>query len=102
MLLVNVNGREIEEGYKSYEPTHHKKYMRVLRIRGRNKPVYAEAARTLGRPMAEQGIGLVYGGASVGLMGEIARAASCSRRARHGIQPANLPAHELPLRGCRN
>lgn len=61
------------------------------------KPVYAEAARTLGRSMAEQGIGLVYGGASVGLMGEIARATLAAGGQVTGIQPANLPAHEVPL-----
>jgi uncharacterized protein (TIGR00730 family) len=36
-------------------------------------PAYAEAARTLGRAMAENGVGLVYGGGGLGLMGEIAR-----------------------------
>ncbi len=39
---------------------------------GRN-PVFAEAARTLGRALAEANIGLVYGGGSLGLMGVIAR-----------------------------
>ncbi|MCH8239475.1 MAG: TIGR00730 family Rossman fold protein [Proteobacteria bacterium] len=41
---------------------------------GRN-PAYAQAARTLGRTMAQADIGLVYGGGGSGLMGEIARAA---------------------------
>ena len=36
-------------------------------------PAYAEAAITLGRLMAEAGIGLVYGGGCLGLMGEVAR-----------------------------
>jgi uncharacterized protein (TIGR00730 family) len=35
-------------------------------------PVYAEAARQLGRAMAERNISLVYGGGNVGLMGVIA------------------------------
>jgi uncharacterized protein (TIGR00730 family) len=35
-------------------------------------PVYLEAARHLGRRLAERGLGLVYGGASVGLMGALA------------------------------
>lgn len=38
-------------------------------------PAYARAARTLGRTLAERGIGVVYGGAGVGLMGELADAA---------------------------
>lgn len=39
---------------------------------GRN-PAYVEAARALGAAMANQGIGLVYGGGSLGLMGEVAK-----------------------------
>lgn len=35
-------------------------------------PAYLEAARHLGRRLAERGLGLVYGGASVGLMGALA------------------------------
>ena len=42
--------------------------------KGRN-PAYAQAARGLGRTLAEHGIGLVFGGAGVGLMGEVADAA---------------------------
>lgn len=37
-------------------------------------PAYERAARQLGRLLAERGIGLVYGGGSVGLMGAIADA----------------------------
>ena len=37
-------------------------------------PAFAEAARTLGRSLAEAGVTLVYGGGSVGLMGTLARA----------------------------
>jgi uncharacterized protein (TIGR00730 family) len=35
---------------------------------------YAAAARQLGKALATSGIGLVYGGGSLGLMGEVARA----------------------------
>ncbi|MBI1650362.1 TIGR00730 family Rossman fold protein [Hyphomicrobium sulfonivorans] len=35
-------------------------------------PAYVEAARTLGAALAANGIGLVYGGGSLGLMGEVA------------------------------
>ena len=38
---------------------------------GRN-PAYMGAAQVLGKAMAEAGIGLVYGGGSLGLMGEVA------------------------------
>jgi len=39
------------------------------------RPVYREAALEVGRELARRGIGLVYGGASVGLMGALADAA---------------------------
>ena len=38
------------------------------------RPEYREAAETLGGELAARGIGLVYGGASVGLMGAVADA----------------------------
>jgi uncharacterized protein (TIGR00730 family) len=65
------------------------------------KPVYAEAARSLGREMATQGIGLVYGGASVGLMGEIAIAVLDAGGKVTGIRPPDLPAHEVPLKNVQ-
>jgi predicted Rossmann-fold nucleotide-binding protein len=37
-------------------------------------PVFVEAAAALGRLMAASGIGLVYGGGNIGLMGTVARA----------------------------
>jgi uncharacterized protein (TIGR00730 family) len=63
------------------------------------RPVYAEAAKSLGRLMAKEGIGLVYGGASVGLMGEIAREVLKEGGRVVGIVPANMPAHEPPMQG---
>lgn len=39
-----------------------------------NAPLFAEAAETFGRLLAEAGIALVYGGGDVGLMGIVARA----------------------------
>lgn len=47
--------------------------------------------------MAADGIGLVYGGASVGLMGEIASAVLEAGGHVTGVVPANLPLHEVPL-----
>ncbi len=65
---------------------------------GRN-PTYAEAARRLGRALAEAGIGLVYGGGSLGLMGEVARA--CLEAGGHvtGIIPEFLIREEIMLEG---
>ena len=39
------------------------------------RPEYAHAARELGSLLARRGLGLVYGGAHVGIMGEVANAA---------------------------
>ncbi len=36
-------------------------------------PVYLDAAKALGRELATRGLGLIYGGSSVGLMGVLAR-----------------------------
>ena len=38
-------------------------------------PAYAEAARALGAKLAQEGIGIVYGGGRVGMMGQLAQAA---------------------------
>jgi uncharacterized protein (TIGR00730 family) len=51
--------------------------MRICVFSGSNfgfHPRYLGAARQLGRTLARRGIGLVYGGASVGLMGAVADA----------------------------
>jgi uncharacterized protein (TIGR00730 family) len=61
-------------------------------------PAYAEAARTLGRQMAEAGIGLVYGGGGLGLMGELARAVLAHGGRVTGIIPAFLSKKERMLR----
>src|SRR5215210_2606468 len=60
-------------------------------------PEYAKAARAFGRLLAEAGIGLVYGGGSLGLMGETAR--SVLRHGGHvtGIIPGFLNEREHML-----
>lgn len=63
---------------------------------GRN-PIYLEAARTLGRSLAQSGTGLVYGGGSLGLMGEIARSVLDHGGQVTGIIPAFLTAKEKML-----
>jgi predicted Rossmann-fold nucleotide-binding protein len=40
-----------------------------------DSPVYLDAARGVGRMLAERGLGLVYGGGGIGLMGAVADAA---------------------------
>ena len=64
-----------------------------------NRPVYLEAARELGRLLAERGIGLVYGGASVGLMGELADAVLAGGGESIGVIPRRLVDRELAHAG---
>lgn len=64
-------------------------------------PVYVEAAQAFGKILAENGIGLVYGGASVGLMGHIARSVLEAGGHVTGVVPENLPAKEVPFHGAQ-
>jgi uncharacterized protein (TIGR00730 family) len=59
------------------------------------RPVYAKAAQELGRALAERGIGLVFGGGKVGLMGILADAALASGGEVIGVIPAALVAREI-------
>lgn len=59
------------------------------------RPVYAESARSLGRVLAERGIGLVYGGAQVGTMGELANAALQAGGEVVGIIPDHMVEQEI-------
>jgi uncharacterized protein (TIGR00730 family) len=61
---------------------------------GRN-PRYAEAARRTGATLARRGIGLVYGGGSVGLMGAVADAALEAGGEVVGVIPKALQVREL-------
>jgi uncharacterized protein (TIGR00730 family) len=63
---------------------------------GRN-PAYVEAARTLGQSLAANGIGLVYGGGSLGLMGEVARSTLAAGGRVIGIIPQFLVQREQML-----
>ena len=63
---------------------------------GRN-PAFAKAARDFGRILAENRIGLVYGGGSLGLMGEIARATLHHGGHVTGIIPGFLSEREHML-----
>lgn len=56
---------------------------------------YAEAAAELGRLMADRGIGLVFGGGSVGLMGTIADAVLDAGGEVVGVIPRKLATKEL-------
>jgi uncharacterized protein (TIGR00730 family) len=64
---------------------------------GRN-PDFAGAARTLGQRLAEAGVGLVYGGGSLGLMGEVAKSVLKHKGHVTGIIPSFLSEKEQMLR----
>jgi len=59
-----------------------------------NDPAYIKAAREFGEILARNGIGLVYGGGNVGLMGEIAHAVLAEGGTVTGIIPEFLVARE--------
>lgn len=59
---------------------------------------YSQAANQLGRDMATRNLRLVYGGGSLGLMGEVARAVLKNNGAVTGIIPGFLSEREKMLR----
>src|SRR5262245_20583034 len=61
-------------------------------------PAFAAAARTLGETLARNGIGLVYGGGSVGLMGEVANSVLNHGGEVTGIIPDFLANREHEMR----
>ncbi len=61
------------------------------------EPVFVETAEGLGREMAEAGIGLVYGGGNVGLMGTVARSVLKNGGHVTGIIPEFLKSRERML-----
>lgn len=60
-----------------------------------NNPAHREAAKRLGRRMAEDGITLIYGGGSIGLMGMIADAILRHGGRAIGVIPRFLDDYEL-------
>ena len=62
-------------------------------------PKYDTAAADLGRTIADRGLGLVYGGASVGLMGVLADAALAAGGEVVGVIPAGLFDVEVAHQG---
>ncbi len=64
-----------------------------------SEPAYIDAAGALGRTLAEAGVGVVYGGASVGLMGAVADAALAAGGEVIGVIPRALVDKEIAHRG---
>lgn len=61
---------------------------------GRN-PAFGAAARVLGKAMVGRGMGLVYGGAAVGVMGQIADAVLEAGGEAIGVIPKSLAVKEV-------
>jgi uncharacterized protein (TIGR00730 family) len=68
--------------------------------RSGTSPAYAEAARSLGRLLVARGLGLVFGGGHVGLMGAIADAVLAAGGKAIGVIPQGLVNRELAHAGC--
>ena len=62
-------------------------------------PVYIESARNVGCSLAERGIGIVYGGGKLGLMGAVADSALAAGGEVIGVIPQALVSAEVAHRG---
>ncbi|MFW3614520.1 LOG family protein [Billgrantia antri] len=62
-------------------------------------PAFVEATRRLGRELASRGHGLVYGGARIGLMGELANAVLAGGGDVIGVMPDHLVEREQAHEG---
>lgn len=58
-------------------------------------PEYAKSAQVFARLMAEQGIGIVYGGSSLGMMGALADSALQSGGSVIGVIPRGILGREI-------
>ena len=66
---------------------------------GGRDPVYLDTARHVGRLLARQGIGVVYGGGRIGMMGAVAEAALAAGGRVIGIIPEVLMRKEVAFDG---
>lgn len=65
------------------------------------RPLYVEATRQLGERMADRGIGLVFGGGHIGLMGVLADTLLARNGAVIGVIPRALVDRELAHGGVK-
>jgi len=63
------------------------------------RPAYADAARRLGAELVARGLGLVYGGCAVGMMGILADAVLAGGGEVIGVIPQRLVSRELAHAG---
>ncbi|MDN5565933.1 MAG: TIGR00730 family Rossman fold protein [Psychrobacter sp.] len=64
-----------------------------------NNEIYEQAARKLGSELAKNGLGLVYGGASIGLMGAVADGVVDGGAQAVGVIPTFMLKHEIAHEG---
>ncbi|MGH6727480.1 MAG: TIGR00730 family Rossman fold protein [Pseudolabrys sp.] len=64
-------------------------------------PAFVEAARAFGAILAKNGVGLVYGGGAVGIMGELANSVLAHGGTVTGIIPEFLVAREHAHKGAQ-
>lgn len=65
-----------------------------------DKPMYTETAHALADVLVARGIGLVYGGGAVGLMGELARRVLDQGGTVIGVIPTFMRTEEVALSTC--
>ncbi len=70
--------------------------------RSGSDPRHASLAAAVGRLLAERGVGLIYGGGALGLMGEAGRAAILGGGQVEGIIPRFLKEWEVAEPMCEN
>lgn len=63
-------------------------------------PVYIETARMVGKTLANRGIGVIYGGGRLGLMGAVADSALAEGGTVIGVIPEALRNAEVAHLGC--
>ena len=63
-------------------------------------PLYIDTASAVGTALAQRGIGVVYGGGRLGLMGAVADAALAAGGEVIGVIPEALVGSEVAHRGC--
>jgi uncharacterized protein (TIGR00730 family) len=63
------------------------------------RPAFREAAETLGRQLAEDGVSLVFGAGRVGVMGAVSEACLKAGGTVTGVVPEHLTQAEVPVEG---
>ncbi len=65
-------------------------------------PAFVDAARSFGAILAKNGIGLIYGGGTVGMMGTLAQSVLDHGGTATGVIPKFLMTRERPAQGVNN